>query len=134
MLPKYLDIEARNAISNTNLTADVIAQIWPQLVDRLPEVLSALAPQPGVIGDARIYAFPGMNGDGNGSTPGDINKLLMSTGDLSLINSLLDEGKLGTVLSQVKDLIQGEAPTSSDSKTAIAPQPDQAVPVDHDND
>jgi uncharacterized membrane protein YqiK len=35
------NIEARNAISSANLTADVIAQIWPQLADRLPEVLSA---------------------------------------------------------------------------------------------
>jgi len=128
------NIEARNAISNANLTADVIAQIWPELADRLPEVLSALAPQPGVIGDARIYAFPGMNGDGNGSTPGDINKLLMSTSGLSLINSLLDEGKLGSVLSQVKELLQGEDSSSAASTTAIAPQPDQAVPVDHDND
>jgi uncharacterized membrane protein YqiK len=128
------NIEARNAISSANLTADVIAQIWPQLADRLPEVLSALAPQPGVIGDARIYAFPGMNGDGNGSTPGDINKLLLSTSGLSLINSLLDEGKLGTVLSQVKDLLQGETTTGDDSPTAIAPQPDPSLPIDNDDD
>jgi uncharacterized membrane protein YqiK len=128
------NIEARNAISSANLTADVIAQIWPQLADRLPEVLSALAPQPGVIGDARIYAFPGMNGDGNGSTPGDINKLLLSTSGLSLINSLLDEGKLGTVLSQVKDLLQGETTTGDDSPTAIAAQPDPSLPIDNDDD
>ena len=110
------NIEARNAISNANLTADVIAQIWPELADRLPEVLRALAPQPGVIGDARIYAFPGAgnNGNGNGNGAGDINKLLLSTSGLALINSLLEDGKLGTVLSQVKDLIQGE---STDSKT-----------------
>ena len=111
---RQANIEARNAISSANLTADVIAQIWPELADRLPEVLRALAPQPGVIGDARIYAFPGANGagDGNGSGPGDINKLLLSTSGLALINSLLEDGKLGTVLAQVKDLIQAdESPT-----------------------
>ncbi|NER78094.1 MAG: flotillin family protein [Leptolyngbya sp. SIO1D8] len=102
-------IQARNAISNANLTADVIAQIWPQLADRLPEVLRSLAPQPGVIGDARIYAFPVANSDGNGNAAGDINKLLLSTSGLALINSLLEDGKLGTVLSQVKELIQGES-------------------------
>jgi uncharacterized membrane protein YqiK len=64
------NIQARNAISNANLTADVIAQIWPQLADKLPEVLRALAPQPGVIGDARIYAFPGANGNGDGNWAG----------------------------------------------------------------
>jgi uncharacterized membrane protein YqiK len=113
-------IEARNAISNANLTADVIAQIWPQLADRLPEVLQALAPQPGVIGDARIYAFPGANGQGdaNGNGAGDINKLLLSTSGLALINSLLEDGKLGTVLGQVKALLQNEAP----------PQTPEAIP------
>lgn len=116
-------IEARNAISNANLTADVIAEIWPELADRLPEVLRALAPQPGVIGDARIYAFPGAgsngnsngtNGASNGSAAGDINKLLLSTSGLALINSLLEDGKLGAVLGQVKDLIQsGSTPPAN---------------------
>ncbi|NET32513.1 MAG: flotillin family protein [Cyanothece sp. SIO1E1] len=103
-------IRAKNAISDANLTADVIAEIWPALAERLPEVLQALAPQPGVLGDARIYAFPGAhgnNGNDSGSGSQDINKLLLSTSGLALINTLLDEGKLGTVLSQVKELIQG---------------------------
>jgi uncharacterized membrane protein YqiK len=110
------NIQARNAISNANLTADVIAQIWPQLADKLPEVLRALAPQPGVIGDARIYAFPGANGNGDGNGPGDINKLLLSTSGLALINSLLEDGKLGDVIGQVSQLIRGEggaAPASA---------------------
>lgn len=102
-------IEARNAISNANLTADVIAQIWPQLADRLPDVLQALAPQPGVIGDTRIYAFPGANGHGDGNSPGDINKLLLSTSGLALINSLLEDGKLSAALGQMKAFMQGES-------------------------
>ncbi|MEO0987589.1 MAG: SPFH domain-containing protein [Cyanobacteria bacterium J06639_14] len=115
------NIQARNAISNANLTADVIAQIWPQLADRLPEVLRALAPQPGVIGDARIYAFPGAGENGNGNSTGDINKLLLSTSGLALINSLLEDGKLGTVLGQVKELIQGEPNAASAQNTQIEP-------------
>ena len=120
---RQANIQARNAISNANLTADVIAQIWPQLADRLPEVLRALAPQPGVIGDARIYAFPGAgeNGNSNGNGAGDINKLLLSTSGLALINSLLEDGKLGTVLSQVKDLIQGESTGSTSEDTTAEP-------------
>ncbi len=127
------NIEARNAISTPNLTAEVIAQIWPQLAERLPEVLSALAPQPGVIGDARIYAFPGGNGDSNGTTPGDINKLLLSTSGLSLINSLLEEGKLGTVIGQVKDLLQNETGTTPNDATAIAAPPETIVSLDDDS-
>lgn len=96
-------IMAKNAINHANLTAEVITQIWPQLSERLPEVLQALAPQPGVIGDARIYAFPGSNGQ----TGQDINKLLLSTSGLALINTLLEDGKLGQVLSQVTQALRG---------------------------
>lgn len=98
-------LAARNVISNANLTADVIASIWPELAERLPEVLQALAPQPGVLGDARIYAFPGGNGNGNGSGIQDVNKLMLSTSGLALINSLLEEGKLGSVIGQISQLI-----------------------------
>lgn len=96
---------ARNAISNANLTADVIIQLWPELAERLPEVLHALAPQPGVIGDARIYAFPGANG--NGSAGQDISKLMLSTSGLSLINTLLEDGKLGDLVQQMGQMVRG---------------------------
>lgn len=97
-------IEAKNLISDANLTANVIGTIWPQLAERLPEVLQAIAPQPGVLGDTRIYAFPGANGN-NGSGVQDINKLLLSTSGLALINTLLDEGKLGLLLDRVGQLL-----------------------------
>jgi uncharacterized membrane protein YqiK len=103
-------IEAENSLSNANRTADLIKVIWPDLAPQLPEIIHSLAPQPGVLGDARIYSFPGMNGaNGNGaSSAGDINKLLLSTSGLSLINTLLDEGKLATVISQVKQLLSSD--------------------------
>ncbi|MBF2036723.1 MAG: flotillin family protein [Leptolyngbyaceae cyanobacterium T60_A2020_046] len=118
------NIQARNAISTANLTADVIAQLWPQLADRLPEVLRALAPQPGVIGDARIYAFPGAGSNGNGNGAGDINKLLLSTSGLSLINSLLEEGKLGSIIGQVGQLLRNE----TDSPAPNSPAPGRPIP------
>jgi uncharacterized membrane protein YqiK len=100
-------IEAENAISDSNRTAELIRSIWPELVEQLPEILKSLAPQPGVLGDARIYAFPGVNGnDSKGvSSTSDINKLLLSTSGLSLINTLLDEGKLSMVVDKVKELL-----------------------------
>ena len=97
-------IEAQNALSNANRTAELIKAILPELTPYLPEIVKALAPQPGVLGDSRIYAFPGVNNNGNGA--GDINKLLLSTSGLSLINTLLEEGKLGKVVTQVKELLQ----------------------------
>ncbi len=111
-------VAARNVISNANLTADVIRELWPELVIKLPEIMQALAPQPGVLGDARIYAFPGGIGNGtngnsangNGSSSGisDISKLMMSTSGLTLINTLLDEGKLGTLINQIRQIATQE--------------------------
>jgi uncharacterized membrane protein YqiK len=112
-------INAENSISNANLTAKIITTIWPELAEKLPEIMQALAPQPGVLGDARIYAFPGANGNGNnGNGAGDVNKLLLSTSGLSLINTLLDEGKLGALIGQVSHLIRdnGNQPTTVLSK------------------
>jgi uncharacterized membrane protein YqiK len=109
-------LEAKNAISDANLTAQIIAEIWPQLAERLPEVLQALAPQPGVLGDARIYSFPGANGN-NGNGAQDINKLLLSTSGLALINTLLDEGKLGTLVSQISQLLRNNHSSPSVNPT-----------------
>ncbi|MDR5640218.1 MULTISPECIES: SPFH domain-containing protein [unclassified Thermosynechococcus] len=93
-------LAAKNVISNANLTAQVITALWPELAPQLPQVLQALAPQPGVIGDAKIYTFA------NGGTPADLNKLLLSTSGLALINALFEEGKLGQLLAQIKSLLQ----------------------------
>ena len=112
-------ITAKNAISDANLTAQVISTIWPELSEKLPEIVKALAPQPGVLGDARIYAFPGATGNGNNGQ--DINKLLLSTSGLSLINTLLDEGKLGALIAQIRQLMRSEGspsvPPASDEST-----------------
>jgi len=109
-------MEAKNVISDANLTAQLITNLFPQVADRLPEMLQALAPQPGVLGDARIYAFPGANGsNGNGAT--DINKLLLSTSGLSLINTLMDEGKLGSIATQISQLLR----SNGNSNTSVKP-------------
>jgi uncharacterized membrane protein YqiK len=119
-------INARNLISTPRLTADTFTTIWPELAERLPDVLQALAPQPGVLGDARIYAFPGANGNGsNGGAP-DVNKLLFSTSGLALINTLLDEGKLAGLVAQIKHLLQdSNTPQSVSPPSAIASTADE---------
>lgn len=108
-------IQAENALSDANRTADLLKQMMPLLMPQLPEIVKSLAPQPGVLGDARIYAFPGIsgnsaNGNGNGN---DINKLLLSTSGLSLINTLLDEGKLGNLVAQLKGLLHSDSSSNN---------------------
>ncbi|MBE9197893.1 MULTISPECIES: SPFH domain-containing protein [unclassified Nodularia (in: cyanobacteria)] len=110
-------IAAENTISNANLTAQMLTTIWPGLADKLPEILTALAPQPGVLGDTRIYSFPGANGS-NGAQ--DINKLMLSTSGLSLINTLLDEGKLGELIGQVSQLVRSNNQVITDTDSNLS--------------
>ncbi|BCX12570.1 MAG: hypothetical protein KatS3mg067_1508 [Thermosynechococcus sp.] len=99
-------LAAKNVISNANLTAQVITALWPELAPQLPQVLQALAPQPGVIGDAKIYTFA------NGGGTADFNNLLLSASGLALINALFEEGKLGQLLAQIKSLLQDSTANS----------------------
>ncbi|GAB1539687.1 flotillin family protein [Scytonema sp. NUACC21] len=117
-------IAAENIISNANLSAKTILAIWPQLSEKLPEIITALAPQPGVLGDTRIYSFPG--GNGNNSAQ-DINKLLLSTSGLALINTLLDEGKLGALLSQISQMVRNNNQVANDTSgiTSVETTPEQ---------
>ncbi|WP_024545820.1 flotillin family protein [Picosynechococcus sp. NKBG15041c] len=107
-------IEAENALSNANRAAELIKLLLPTIADQLPEMMQALAPQPGVLGDAKVFAFPGSNGEGSGL--GEINKLLLSTSGLSLINGLLEEGKLGNLLAQVKGFLQDNRADTSQNE------------------
>ncbi|MDB9446879.1 flotillin domain-containing protein [Anabaena sp. CS-542/02] len=109
-------IAAENTISNANLSAKILTTIWPELADKLPEIITALAPQPGVLGDTRIYSFPGANGTNSSQ---DINKLLLSTSGLSLINTLLDEGKLGELIGQFSQLVRTENQVIKDTDSNV---------------
>jgi uncharacterized membrane protein YqiK len=111
---KQAIIEAENALSNANRTAELIKLLLPEIADQLPDIMRALAPQPGVLGDAKIFAFPGANGDGAGM--GEISKLMLSTSGLSLINSLMDEGKLGSLLGQIKGFLQDNSADTGSSQ------------------
>lgn len=119
------ELAARNLISTPNLTAQTLITLWPELSEKLPEIVKALAPQPGVLGDARIYAFPGAGGNGNGKSP-DVNQLLLSTSGLSLINTLLEEGKLGQIISAIAQLMRDPG---SPSQPADSPEPPVSVDV-----
>lgn len=112
------EVAAKNMLSNARLLAETFTTIWPELAEKLPDVLQSLAPQPGVIGDARVYAFPSGNGNGNSSQ--DISKILLSTSGLSVINSLLEDGKLGALIGQVGQMVNQPKP-EGDRPQADAP-------------
>lgn len=111
-------IGAENTLNDANRTAELIKIIWPELVVKLPEIMQALAPQPGVLGDTKIYAFPGSNGNNGSNNVSEINKLLLSTSGLSLIETLLNQGNLASLLTILKQLLSSsETTTISKIKT-----------------
>ncbi|NEO85239.1 MAG: flotillin family protein [Spirulina sp. SIO3F2] len=114
-------IDAANAVSTANRTAELIKELFPEVASQLPELAKSLAPQPGVLGDARIYAFPGSSGAEGGGNLGDINKLLLSTSGLELINSLLDEGKLLTLIQQLKGFLNDNEPGQASEPPTTPP-------------
>lgn len=81
--------------TDADRTAQIIRELAPKLIEKLPqvaEVVKALGPQPGILGDSNIYTFSNGNGE-------DLNKLMSSTNGILLVQSLL-EGKLGQLLGQ----------------------------------
>ncbi|HIK30509.1 MAG TPA: flotillin family protein [Oscillatoriales cyanobacterium M4454_W2019_049] len=119
-------VVAENAISNANRIARVLTELSPQFIEKLPEIVAALAPQPGVLGDAKIYAFPGANGNGAGGTQ-DITKLMLSTSGLTLMTALLEEGKLESLLGKLTQAIRsngGNIPESLETLTEAVKSPE----------
>ncbi|MBP0000862.1 MAG: flotillin family protein [Cyanobacteria bacterium SID2] len=99
-------IQAENVLSDANRNAQLIRELAPEFISQLPEVVKSLAPQPGILGDAKIYAFPGNNG--NGSVSQDVTKLMLSTSGLTLIEGLLEDGKLNQLLDRVLVLLRSD--------------------------
>ncbi|MBP0006335.1 MAG: flotillin family protein [Cyanobacteria bacterium SBC] len=99
-------IQAENVLSDANRNAQLIRELAPDFISQLPEVVKSLAPQPGILGDAKIYAFPGNNG--NGSVSQDVTKLMLSTSGLTLIEGLLEDGKLNQLLDRVLVLLRSD--------------------------
>lgn len=118
-------VEAENALSDANRTAQLISALWPQIADQLPELARALAPQPGVLGNTRIYAFPGQNGS---SGLQDINKLMLSSSGLALINALLEDEKLSGILGQVGHMLRSKPAAGTSSIVADSASSDRPTP------
>ena len=91
-------------------TAQMIRELAPQLIENLPQVVEiakALAPQAGILGDSNIYNFPNGNGE-------EINKLMLSTSGMLLIQSLLN-GKLGDLLGKSLRSLNNDSSNGQDN-------------------
>jgi uncharacterized membrane protein YqiK len=91
-------------------TAKMVRDLAPQLIENLPQVIEiakALAPQAGILGDSNIYTFPNGNGE-------EINKLMLSTSGMLLIQSLLN-GKLGDLLGKSLRSLNNDSNSGQDN-------------------
>ena len=103
---RYHLIQATDA----DRTAQMIRELAPQLIENLPQVVEiakALAPQAGILGDSNIYNFPNGNGE-------EINKLMLSTSGMLLIQSLLN-GKLGDLLGKSLRSLNNDSNSGQDN-------------------
>jgi uncharacterized membrane protein YqiK len=85
--------------TDADRTVHLIREILPEL-PKFVEIAQALAPKAGILGDSNIYTFQNGNGE-------DINKLMLSTSSMLLIQSLLD-GKLGPLLLELLRALRNE--------------------------
>jgi uncharacterized membrane protein YqiK len=96
--------------TDADRTAQMIRDLAPQLIENLPQVVEiakALAPQAGILGDSNIYTFPNGNGE-------EINKLMLSTSGMLLIQSLLN-GKLGDLLGKSLRSLNNDSNSGQDN-------------------
>jgi len=96
--------------TDADRTAQMIRELAPKLIENLPQVVEiakALAPQAGILGDSNIYNFPNGNGE-------EINKLMLSTSGMLLIQSLLN-GKLGDLLGKSLRSLNNDSNSGQDN-------------------
>ncbi|BAQ66194.1 SPFH domain-containing protein [Geminocystis sp. NIES-3709] len=84
-------IEAQNTLSTKAITIQLAEQYMGQFIQVLPEVISALAPQPGVLGSNPIILA---GGNQNGQDAGEATKLVMATSAIALITQMLKNPEL----------------------------------------
>ncbi|MFH7028894.1 MAG: hypothetical protein ACHBN1_26760 [Heteroscytonema crispum UTEX LB 1556] len=70
-----------------------------------------------VLGDTLIYSFPGANGSNAAQY---VNKLLLSTSGLALINTLLESGKFSSLIGQISQLARSNNPVITDTSNLIS--------------
>ena len=87
---------AVNAFERRSQVYQLIVELIPILLEKMPELGEVLSPQSGETGDTRIYAFS--SDDKNAD---DLNKLLLSTSDLSWLAAHTESGHFMKFLTKV---------------------------------
>ncbi len=102
-------IEAQNTLSTKAITIQLSEKYMGQLITALPDIITALAPQPGVLGNSPIILAGGTQ---DGQETGEATKLVLATSAISMLTQVLQSPaltKLGGQLTQSLLSGNGEA-------------------------
>jgi uncharacterized membrane protein YqiK len=93
-------IEAQNTLSTKAIAIQLSEKYMGQMITVLPDVVRALAPQPGVLGNSPIILA---GGNQDGQETGEAAKLVLATSAISLLTQLMKNpalSKFGNQLAQ----------------------------------
>ena len=102
-------IQNDNDSATKAITIQLAEQYMGQFIQVLPEVVSALAPQPGVLGSNPII-LAGSNQ--NGQDAGEATKLVMATSAIALITQMLKNPKLSEWGNKLMDSLSDSRVTA----------------------
>jgi uncharacterized membrane protein YqiK len=107
-------IKAINSKKQIIITAELLRELAPDLIEQLPQIARNLTPE---VKEAKLYSFGNGNGDSNGAT-----KQLASISGLGMLQEILESNLGSQAVSSLNDflnkkLVENQAQNNTASKT-----------------
>lgn len=100
-------VKTQNAKTVVTVYEGLLEKLVPELIEKLPEIMEAITPEPGVLGETKVYSFAG------GNAGGEIAKTIAGVNGLSVLSTMLEENSLSDIVSSITRLIKTKADTNS---------------------
>ena len=107
-------VKARNTKTPITVYEELFTKLGPDLVVKLPEIMASLTPEPGVMGETKVYSFSG------GNAGGEIAKTIAGANGLSVLSTLLEENSLSSIVSSLTRFMQAKADTTPSQSPELA--------------
>ena len=99
-------VKTQNDKASITVYAELIEKLGPDLVEQLPQIMAALTPEAGVLGETKVYSFAG------GNAGGEIAKTLAGANGLSVLSTLLEENSLANMVNSLTRFMEAKADTA----------------------
>jgi uncharacterized membrane protein YqiK len=98
-------IKAINSKEQIIITAELLRELAPDLIEKLPQIAQNLTPE---VKEAKLYSFGNGNGDSNGAT-----KQLASISGLGMLQEILESNLGSQAVSSLNEFLNGKAAESN---------------------